>query len=389
MKKTLLLFMTLLTIMITSAQTVGDTFDVDNITYEVTVVGTPNEVRANTGTLAAVVIPTTVSNGGVDYDVTLIKPGGWRDENTATITSLTVVGDTEIGLQAFQGCSNLVTVNAPNVTSRIGNSAFLNCSKLTTVDLSGLTAPIGNNGFKNCTLLTSINIGNATELGTQVFTGCSFTSIDLPAVTKVGNLCFYQCEELVSINMPVVEQLNTGAFNTTGLTSMTFPASLTTMIESNYNMFKNTTSLTNITMLGTPPTLTYDSADGINTIFEPITIQTGTLTVTTSNLSAYQSADVWKDFSTVQGGATLSIDSKEAALGWSFYPNPTNDVLSITNKQVKNATITVHDINGRALLSKTINSVESEINISNLHSGIYLFNVTTDTGAFVKRIVKQ
>ncbi|GAA3638616.1 leucine-rich repeat domain-containing protein [Flavivirga jejuensis] len=394
MKKILLLFVTLFTITLTNAQqAVGTEFTVGDFIYRVTGDGTTvtllSKVTPETVISGAVVIPATISDGAFNYSISLIESAPFNDE--AGITSIVVEGDTEIKFQAFRALTSLTTVDISAIaTAKVGNSAFINCTALKTANVSNLTNA-GTNMFKGCTALESVDLTNATVIGNNMFHNCiSLTSIDAPAATFIDNLAFYLCANLTQINIPVVETIKTGAFNTTGITSLTLPASLVTIDETNYNMFKNITSLTSLTLLGeTPLVLTYDSADGVNTIFEPELFNNVTLTVPEGAGAAYFAADVWKNFSTITEASSLSVDSKEQELGWSFYPNPTTDVVSIKNSKLVNAAITVYDLNGRALLSKTINSVESEVNISNLHSGIYLFNVTTDTGAFVKRIVKQ
>jgi hypothetical protein len=386
MKKTLLLFITLLAITVTKAQT----FTVDNIDYEVILVeevATTN-VQVNGSTLAAVTIPATVSNGGVDYNVTLIKAGAWRDINTTTITSIVVMGDTEIGLQAFQGCTNLVSADLKNVTSRIGNSAFLNCSTLETVNLSSLAAPIGNNGFKNCTALTSINAGNVTEIGTQAFTGCALlTSIDLPSATLVGNLAFFNCTGLTQVTIPVIEKINTGAFNNTGLTSITFPASLTTLIELNYNMFKNCKDLKTITVLNeTPLALTYNAAIAGESLFKnaETELSVTNLIVPAGAGAAYFAADVWKDLSITEA-APLGLNSLKE-LSFSAYPNPTTDYLNFSSKEV--FSVDIYNILGAKVSSQ---KVVTNVNMTQLNKGIYFIKAKNIEGLEFKtiKVIKQ
>lgn len=387
MKKTLLLFITLLTITVTSAQTVGDLFTVGNNDYEVTSVA-PNEVKVTGSTDTDLVIPATVNNGGNDFDVTLI-PSSVFNLNTA-IKSVSVEGDTEIGLQAFIGCTNLASVDAQNVTAAIGNSAFLNCTSLTTVNLSSLNGEIGDNAFKNCTLLATLNIGNATAIGPQAFKGCAFTSLDMPAVTLIEGLALWNCSNLAQVTIPILETILAGGFNGTGLTSITLPSTLTTLSEANYNIFKNSASLMQVTVEYTTfIPLTYNPDAGNSSIFVDQIVNGATLIVPAGTLATYQAADVWKDFATITEAAPLSVNSQEAALGWNLYPSLATDFVSIKNNQQKDADVTVYDLTGRALLSKNINNPQSEINISNLNSGIYLFKVKTSTGEFVKRIIKQ
>jgi hypothetical protein len=387
MKKTLLLFVTLLTVTLINAQTVGDLFTVDNIDYEVTVVDSPNQVQVNTSTLTAVTIPATISNGGVDYNVTLIKPGAWRDSNTTTITSLTVLGDTEIGLQAFMGCTNLVSADLSQVTKRVGNSAFKGCNSLTTVDLSSLSEALGQNAFQNCTSLATIDVGNVTEIGTQVFTGAQITSIDLPSTTLIGNLAFFNCDKLASINIPVVEQINTGAFNNTALTSITFPATLTTLIETNYNMFKNCTALKTITVLGeTPIALTYNSAVAGESLFinAETSLSVTNLIVPAGTGAAYFAADVWKDLSITEA-AVASVNSIDK-ISLRPYPNPVVNNLYFSSNDVYS--VEIYNILGAKVSSQ---KVIDGVDMTQLNEGIYFIKAKNSEGLDFKtiKVIKQ
>lgn len=81
---------------------------------------------------------------------------------------------------------------------------------------------------------------------------------------------------------------------------------------------------------------------------------------------------------------TLSIDSKQIqTIG--VYPNPVNNVVNIqTDDQVQS--IEVYDVFG-----KKVASVEQaqEIQLGNLASGVYTLIVTTDTGLYQQKIIKE
>lgn len=391
MKKTLLLFITLLSVTFSNAQLAeGEVFNDGLLDYivtadplSVTVTGFNASATAPTN----LTIPASVTEGGFTYNVTQVGSDSFA--NNTTIETLSIPGTPVILFRSFQNCTSLTSADLAGVTDTINNRAFDGCTSLETVTASNLTGTVNQYVFEDCPV-TSVDLGNATSIGTQCFLRCAeLESISLPAATLIGNLAFLNCTKLASIDMPIVEQINTGAFNGTGLTSITFPASLTTLIETNFNMFRNITTLTNVIVeVSTPLTLMFEDPADINSSIFSTSIS-GTLTVPIGTLAAYQAADVWQDFDTIVEAAPLSIDSKEAALGFSFYPNPAKNIVSVENSQLKNAAITVYDLNGRALLNKTINVSQSEINISNLHSGVYLFNVKTDKGSFVKRIIKQ
>jgi hypothetical protein len=76
---------------------------------------------------------------------------------------------------------------------------------------------------------------------------------------------------------------------------------------------------------------------------------------------------------------------------FSTYPNPANNNVTISNTDniiITNVILT--DINGRNVKEVKVNNVsETEINISDLTSGIYFMNIDTDNGKAVKKIIKN
>lgn len=86
----------------------------------------------------------------------------------------------------------------------------------------------------------------------------------------------------------------------------------------------------------------------------------------------------------------LSVD-KQLISQFSVYPNPVNNVVTISNSA--NATIdavTVSDLNGRTVKSVKLNGETSaQINISDLSAGVYMMNISSDQGSVTKKIVKN
>ena len=106
---------------------------------------------------------------------------------------------------AFDGCSNLTSINIPNGVKYIGWHTFEDCTSLTSINIPNSVTSIGDYAFKGCTSLTSINIPESvTRIGEQSFAGCSsLTSINIPnSVTSIGNSAFWGCSSLTSINIP-------------------------------------------------------------------------------------------------------------------------------------------------------------------------------------------
>ena len=75
---------------------------------------------------------------------------------------------------------------------------------------------------------------------------------------------------------------------------------------------------------------------------------------------------------------------------FSVYPNPANDVVNISNSTsaiISNVEMT--DLNGRVVKNVTLNATEGQINISDLSTGVYMMNVTSDQGSSIKKVVKN
>lgn len=92
------------------------------------------------------------------------------------------------------------------------------------------------------------------------------------------------------------------------------------------------------------------------------------------------------DFSVTTTG-TVSVDSHLAG-SFSVYPNPTKDILNISNSiNADINSVIVTDINGRIV--KQVDSNVSEINIIDLNAGIYFVNINSTEGSLTKKVVKQ
>lgn len=88
----------------------------------------------------------------------------------------------------------------------------------------------------------------------------------------------------------------------------------------------------------------------------------------------------------------LNSDTFEAVLQEvvSLYPNPVSDVLnlSIEGSETINA-VEIIDLNGRQIFTKTFNDVSNtQINVNELSTGIYLINVTSGEKTVTKKFIK-
>ena len=102
--------------------------------------------------------------------------------------------------------------------TNIGKSAFEDCSDLTSVTIPNSVTSIGESAFEDCSGLTSVTIPNSvTSIGKDAFYKCtSLTSVTIPnSVTSIGNYAFYGCNGLTSVTCfaTTPPQLDSYVFN--------------------------------------------------------------------------------------------------------------------------------------------------------------------------------
>lgn len=89
-------------------------------------------------------------------------------------------------------------------------------------------------------------------------------------------------------------------------------------------------------------------------------------------------------------GTVLKTDSF-VSNKFTSYPNPANDLVTITNSDnILFSEITITDLNGRTVKNFKVSDLsETQINVSELTTGVYFMNITTDEGVAVKKFVKN
>ena len=83
-------------------------------------------------------------------------------------------GLTNIGNDAFRGCTRLNSVTIPNNVTSIGSNAFRGCNGFTSVTIPDNVISIGDNAFRECGNLMRINIGSGVKnIGSMAFGACT------------------------------------------------------------------------------------------------------------------------------------------------------------------------------------------------------------------------
>lgn len=262
-----------------------------------------------------VVIPNTVTNGGVTYTVSEI---GWLVFKQSTELTSIVLNDNikEISANEFQDCTNLVSVSLGSGLEKIGGRAFLDCTSLSSINLndnivdlggevfngcSSLThAVIGSNystsggsNFRNCINLQTIEIHNGAKvIGESEFRNCtSLRTVEIPnSVIELGSNAFQECKNLTTVKIgDGVQSISYHIFTEcTRLKTLILGAGIN---EIGWRTAVNATQLESITCLNpNVPTLAEDAfATFAATVYVP-----------SQSVSAYQVADVWKQFAAIK-----------------------------------------------------------------------------------------
>lgn len=199
----------------------------------------------------------TDENDNQYYAVTGLKSG--ISKTSITIVNIAKkykgIDVTSIENQAFNECTNVISVTIPNGIKTIETGAFRNCKNITELVIPDSVTEIYTNGdwgaFSYCTSLEEVKLGkNVTNIGNCVFVGCSnLKHINIPnSVTGMGRSVFSGCTKLTKAGVGLTEgiELEDGIsiiqknmFVSSNLEEITIPSSVTKLGEGCFRSCKN------------------------------------------------------------------------------------------------------------------------------------------------------
>lgn len=238
-----------------------------------------------------------------------------------------------IAQYAFRGCSGITSLTLGNAVASIGDLAFLNCTEMTSISVDSdnpyydsrnncnaiietesntlvlgcmntvipnSVATIGGYSFYGCIALTSVNLPNSvTSIGDHSFYRCTgITSFTIPnSVTAIGDWALSTCSSLTDINIPnSVTSIGIVVFQScSGLTSVTIGNSVTSIGNSAFSYCPRLISVTSLATI--PPSIQ-------SSTFPSDVTNQATLYVPATSLTAYQNADYWRNFFSIQANAS-------------------------------------------------------------------------------------
>ncbi|MDE7096774.1 MAG: leucine-rich repeat domain-containing protein, partial [Muribaculaceae bacterium] len=231
MKKLLLRYLPLLSILFCSLSMSAEEVEVDGIAYTLNSDGTAEVISKSPQYSGDIIIPSGIEYNSKTYLVTSIREYAFN--NCIGLTSVEIPNSvSSIKGYAFLDCSGLKDVNIADGddTLELGSSVFENtpienlylgrafkCTSskfselpflykktMTSLTIGNSVTSISSSAFEGCSGLTSLEIGNSViSIGDNAFYGCSgLTSLEIPnSVTSIGESAFYYCSGIKEIKI--------------------------------------------------------------------------------------------------------------------------------------------------------------------------------------------
>ncbi len=424
----------------TASDTVGNnalaagpsaTFTVDN-TAPTLAIGAPSASTTNSGPITYTITYTgadavTLANGDVSLNTTgdatgtIAVTGSGTATRTVTISSIT--GDGTLGISiAADTASDTVGNNAlaagPSATFTVDNTAptlAIGAPSASATNSGPITYTITYTGADAVTLANSdvsLNTtGDATGTIAVTGSGTATRTVTISSITGDGTLGISIAADTASdtagnnalaagpsatftvdntaptlaIGAPSASTTNSGPITYT-ITYTNADAVTLANGDVSLNTTGDATGTIVVTGSGTATrTVTISSITGDGTLGISIAADTASDTASNNALAAGPSATFIVD-------STLSVQDDILAEGLNIYPIPANDIITIaseTNLGLQN--VRLFNLQGKLILSKKLdaNNNTNTIDISSIHSGLYLMHIFSENGFITKRVIKQ
>jgi hypothetical protein len=119
-------------------------------------------------------------------------------------------------------------------------------------------------------------------------------------------------------------------------------------------------------------------------------IPDGVYTVTMSSEDEYGNVGTCTFVLTVE--SILGVDDNGLGEGISIFPNPTDNVVTISNATgIQLEKVAIYDVNGRLVNTIDLSDMQQEktIDVSQLATGVYMLQIQSENASTVKRLVKE
>ena len=123
----------------------------------------------------------------------------------------------------------------------------------------------------------------------------------------------------------------------------------------------------------------------LTTVYNTSALTGGALTLLTTNLGQLGLAALFSGSCALLGTDSFTTSSI------SVYPNPVRDLVTLEGSNDSNIqSYQIADLNGRIVKSgDSVNTNSTQVNMSDLQSGVYMMTINSDKGSTVKKIIKE
>ncbi|MFK8046490.1 MAG: GEVED domain-containing protein [Crocinitomicaceae bacterium] len=405
----------------TDVQTACDTYTwIDGATYTASNTTATHVLTNAAGCDSTVTLDLTINNTATGTDVQVAcDTYTWIDGMTYTASNNSATFTLTAG--AVNGCDSVVTLDLTINSSNTGVAAVSACDSYTWID--GMTYTSSGTAMHTLTnaagcdsVVTLLLTISQPSSGTSTITACgSYTWIDGITYTASNNTATYTlnnsngCDSLIAldltINMPTTNTISAtecdsytsdagNTYTSTGMYTETFTGangcdSVLTLDLTITNAINTVSLANNIFLTSNQPGATYQWLDCDNGN-APIAGATDQVYVATTNGDyacevTFQTCTVTSTCITV---STVGIDGTEASFA-SVYPNPVNNLLTITLSDLDNAQVELLDMQGKVVIAPANIASGQQVDVSNLESGVYFVRLTSDDHTMIKRVVKN
>ena len=140
------------------------------------------------------------------------------------------------------------------------------------------------------------------------------------------------------------------------------------------------------TVSGEWATYTWDLSNADNPIYDVITLMLG---YGGPNDASANATFLFDDIKVVSNSLTNDIDESFSIDQLNAFPNPINDVVTISAKNNTINSITLYDLLGKEIILLQPNSLVATVDVSALTNGIYIVEILTSSGKGSLKLVKE
>lgn len=140
------------------------------------------------------------------------------------------------------------------------------------------------------------------------------------------------------------------------------------------------------TVSGEWATYTWDLSNADNPIYDVITLMLG---YGGPNDASANATFLFDDIKVVSNSLTNDIDESFSIDHLNAFPNPINDVVTISAKNNTINSITLYDLLGKEIILLQPNSLVATVDVSALTNGIYIAEILTSSGKGSLKLVKE